>query len=226
MTNEELRSLFPPDVIVEVATAADENEEWLYAEERALMSAMAPARRVEFAAGRNTARRALAQLEAPRVPLLRHDADRDVAWPAGITGSISHTKGLVAVACGRIVPGVQSVGLDVEKAGPLGDDIISTICRPEELAALARELPPLPSDWPRLVFALKEAAYKALYPLSRRMLAFHDMRVDVSVSSRSYRAEVLDRSVPDLRIVGRFTWDDGHVAAGTVLSRVGAKSVS
>jgi 4'-phosphopantetheinyl transferase EntD len=218
VTQEELRRLFPAGVIVEVATGADENEELLYAEERALMSKMAPARRVEFAAGRNAARRALAQLEAPQVPLLRHGADRDVAWPAGITGSVSHTKGLVAVACGRIVPGVQSVGLDVEQAGPLGDDMISAICRPEELDALALELTPLPSDWPRLVFALKEAAYKALYPVSRRMLAFHDMRVDVSVASRSYRAEVVDRSVPDLHMVGRFMWDDEHVAAGAVLS--------
>ena len=205
-------------MIVEVATSTDENEELLYAEERALMSSMAPIRRREFAAGRNAARRALAQLAAPRVPLLRHGADRDVAWPAGISGSISHTKGLVAVACGRIVPGVQSVGLDVEQAGPLGDDIISTICRPEELDALAQELTPLPSDWPRLVFAMKEAAYKALYPATRRMLAFHDVRVAVSAPMRSFSAEVLDQRDAGLMVAGHFTWDDGYVAAGAVLS--------
>jgi len=226
VTQEELRRLFPAGVIVEVSTSADENEASLYAEERALMSSMAPIRRREFAAGRNAARRALAQLAAPRVPLLRPGADRDVAWPAGISGSISHTKGLVAVACARIVPGVQSVGLDVEQAGTLGDDIVTAICRPEELDALAEVPSPLPSDWPRLVFALKEAVYKALYPVTRRVLDFHDVRVDVAVPLRSFSAEVLDRSVPDLQIAGRFTWDDGHVAAGAVLSRAGAGSMA
>jgi 4'-phosphopantetheinyl transferase EntD len=215
---EELRRLFPAGVIVEVATSADENEESLYAEERALMSKMALARRVEFAAGRNAARRALAQLEAPRVPLLRRGADRDIAWPAGITGSISHTKGLVAVACGRIVPGVQSVGLDVEQAGRLGDDIISTICRLEELDALAQESLPGPSDWPRLMFAMKEAAYKALYPVTRRMLAFHDVRVAVSAPMRTFSAEVLDQRDASLVVAGRFAWDEVHVAAGAVLA--------
>jgi 4'-phosphopantetheinyl transferase EntD len=218
VTQEELRRLFPAGVIVEVATGADENEESLYAEERALMSAMAPARRVEFAAGRNAARRALAQLEAPRVPLLRHGADRDIAWPAGITGSISHTKGLVAVACGRVVPGVRSVGLDVEQAGPLGDDIVSTICRPEELGALARQPPPLPSDWPRLLFAIKEAAYKAWFPVTRREISFQQMRITLDVTERCFEAEVDTNVAAGLRITGRFGWDEPFVYAGAILT--------
>lgn len=218
MTQEELRRLFPAGVIVEVSTSTDENEELLYAEERALMSSMAPIRRREFAAGRNAARRALAQLAAPRVPLLRHGADRDVAWPAGITGSISHTKGLVAVACARTVPGVQSVGLDVEQAGPLGDDIIATICRPEELDALAQQLPPLPSDWPRLLFAIKEAAYKAWFPATRREISFQQMRITLDVTERCLEAEVDANAAAGLRITGRFGWDEQFVYAGAVLT--------
>ncbi len=218
MTLEELRRLFPAGVIVEVATSADENEESLYAEERAPMSALAPVRRREFAAGRNAARRALAQLGALGAPLLRHGDDRDIVWPAGITGSISHTKGLVAVACARIVPGVQSVGLDVEQAGPLGDDIVTTICRPEELDALLPEPPPLPSDWPRLLFAIKEAAYKAWFPATRREISFQQMRIMLGATERCFDAEVDAKVAAGLRITGRFGWGEQFVCAGAILT--------
>jgi 4'-phosphopantetheinyl transferase EntD len=215
VTPEALRCLFPEDVIVEVATGADENEELLYAEERALMSAMVSSRRREFAAGRNAARRVLAQLGVAGGPLLRRGADRDIEWPSGVAGSISHTKGLVAVAGARIIPGLQCVGLDVEEAGPLGDDIVSTICRDDELDALRHIPAPLPSDWPRLLFAVKEAAYKAWFPVSRREISFQQMRVTLDAAERRYAAKVDGDSA---RIRGRLAWDELHVAAGAVLT--------
>ena len=110
------------------------------------------------------------------------------------------------------------MGLDVEVAGPLGEEIVNAICRAEELEAFAHSPKPLPSDWPRLVFAMKEAAYKALFPVMRRVLTFHDVRVDVNPALRSYRAAVLDQPLAGLQVAGRFTWDDIYVAAGAVLS--------
>jgi 4'-phosphopantetheinyl transferase EntD len=204
-------------VVVEVATAADEDDSLLHPAELALMGAMVPGRKGEFAAGRNAARRALGRLGFPDATLPRRPGSSDVHWPEGIMGSISHTRGLRAVACVRTSQ-LRSVGLDVEEAGPLGDEIIDAICRPEELAALAQSAAPLPSDWPRLVFAMKEAAYKALYPVTRRVLTFHDVRVDVNASQRSYRAEMPDRPAPELQVAGRFHWDDTWVAAGAVIS--------
>ena len=217
MTAGELSRLYPAGVVVEVANAADEDEQLLHGSERALMGAMVPSRRREFAAGRNVARRALARLGFPPSPLLRHDGGRDIDWPAGSTGSISHTRGVCAVACARVAPALQSLGLDVEQAGPLGDDIIATICRPDELAALSSLPAPAPSDWPRLLFAMREAAYKAWYPVTRRMLAFHDMRVTVDAAARSYEAEVLEAPVAGLSIAGRYGWDDRFVYAGAVI---------
>lgn len=214
MTQDDLERLFPDGTIVRIATLADENESLLPGEERALMGAMVPARRKEFAAGRNTARRALARLGLPPVTLLRRDAGRDIAWPPGVTGSISHTRDLCAVACTRTAGGVASIGLDVEQAGPLEAEVVETICRAEELRELA-DAAPLPSDWPRLIFAMKEAAYKAWYPLARREIAFQQMRVRVDVSGRSYEAVVDGESA---RISGKFAWDDLHVAAGSVLT--------
>lgn len=216
MTQDELQRLFPGAVVVEVATSTDEDESRLHPAELALTGAMIPARRREFAAGRNAARRALARLGFHDATLPRRPSSHDVLWPEGSAGSISHTRGLRAVACARTAD-LRSVGFDVEQAGPLGEEIIDAICRPEELVALAHEPAPFPSDWPRLVFAMKEAAYKALYPVTRRVLTFHDVRVEVNEPLRSYRAEVLDQPMPGLRVEGRFTWSDSYVAAGAVL---------
>lgn len=216
MTRDDLQRLFPEGVVVEVATESDEDESLLHPAEGALTKAMIPARRREFAAGRNAARRALARLGFHDATLPRRSSSPDVLWPEGSAGSITHTHGLRAVACARSST-IRSLGIDVEQAGPLGDDIIDAICRPEELSAMAGMLPPIPSDWPRLIFAMKEAAYKALYPLTRRVLTFHDMRLEVNVPLQSYRAEVLDEPV-HLRLAGRFAWDDVYVAAGAVVS--------
>lgn len=217
MMRERVQRLFPPGVVVEVATEADENEALLYDGERALMGAMVPVRRREFSAGRNTARRALGRLGFTPGELVRQSGDRDVAWPASSIGSISHTRGLCAVACAR-TSSLTSLGLDVEQAGPLGSDIVSAICRPDELSAFASVPPPLPSDWPKLVFAMKEAAYKAWYPVARRMLAFHDMLVVPEIDSRQFQALVQHEPVPRVAISGRFGWDDDFVYAGAVLT--------
>jgi 4'-phosphopantetheinyl transferase EntD len=205
-------------VVVDVSTAADEDELLLYGTERALMGTMIPARRREFTAGRNVARRALAQLGISAGPLLRHGTDRDIEWPHGAIGSISHTNGLCAVACARISPELQCLGLDVEQAGPLGDDIVTTICRTDELAMLRTFPPPWPSDWPRLLFTIKEGAYKAWYPVARRELSFQEMRITLDVADRSYMAEVDGNVAGGLRITGRFGWDEQLVYAGAILS--------
>ena len=217
MIRDDLQRLFPATVVVEVATEADENEALLHPAEMVLTTAMIPGRKREFAAGRNAARRALASLGFHDATLPRRPSSHDVLWPEGSAGSISHARSLRAVACAR-TSDLLSVGIDVEEAGLLGNEIIEAICRPEELAALADAPPPLPSDWPRLVFAMKEAAYKALYPVTRRILTFHDMRVDVNVPMRSYSAEILSEPLSGVRLSGRFTWDEAYVAAGATLS--------
>ncbi len=132
-------------------------------------------------------------------------------------GSISHTAGLRAAACARSSDW-RSLGLDIERAGPLEASIIDAICRPDDLDALAASTPPHPSDWPRLLFAMKEAAYKAWYPVTRRLLAFHDMRIVVTPATSSYRAEVVEAAPPGIRMTGRFAWDENFVAAGAVLT--------
>jgi 4'-phosphopantetheinyl transferase EntD len=117
---------------------------------------------------------------------------------------------------------VRAIGLDVERAGPLGDDIVREICRDDELASLATAPPPRPSDWPRLLFAIKEAGYKAWFPLTRTPLAFHVMQVRLDPAAHTFVAAVHHAAAARLGgapwvLEGRFGWNDEVVTAGAVL---------
>jgi 4'-phosphopantetheinyl transferase EntD len=150
-------------------------------------------------------------------PLPWRAGARDIAWPAGVTGSISHSHGACAVACVRLGT-IRGVGLDLERAGPLGDELVGTICRPDEVMALATVPPPPGADWPKLLFVIKEAAYKAWYPVVRRPLEFHEMRVALDPRSGQFQADVPGQPMPGLSLAGRFGWDENLVCAGAVLT--------
>jgi 4'-phosphopantetheinyl transferase EntD len=222
---ELLASLFPPFVIVKVAGPGDDDESLLPPEESRWLAPMAPVRRHEFTMGRNAARRALERLGVPRVAICRRSDDRDPEWPAGIVGSISHSHGVAVAACAR-VSDVLAIGLDVERAGPLGDDVVREICRNEELEALGQLEPPKPSDWPKLLFAVKEAGYKAWFPRTRAPLDFHSMHVTLDPRSRRFTATVQHEATAHLSdapwvLEGRFGWNAEVVLAGAVIRRVG-----
>jgi 4'-phosphopantetheinyl transferase EntD len=222
---ELLASLFPPFVIVEAAGPGDDDESLLPPEESRWLAPMASVRRREFTAGRNTARRALERLGLPRVAIGRHGDDRDPEWPADIVGSISHTHGVAVAACAW-ASDVLAIGLDVERAGPLGDDIVREICRNEELDALRHVAPPEPSDWPKLLFAVKEAGYKAWFPRTRTPLEFHAMHVILDPPARRFSATVHHPATAHLSdapwvLEGRFGWNAEVVLAGAVIRRAG-----
>ncbi len=228
----QLARLFPAGVVVEVASPNDAGATGLLGPEQQYAERMAPRRVAEFAAGRAAARRALGALGVPSAPLAWVQGDRDVVWPTGFVGSISHTQGLAAAVVARSgldawgAP-LMGVGLDVEGAEPLGDELVPRICLPAELASLAGHPAP-PAGWPKVLFAVKEAAYKAWYPPARVALDFSDMQVTLDPGG-GFRASVLamgevqaalaargvDAQACELR--GMFTWSGAHVAASAVL---------
>jgi 4'-phosphopantetheinyl transferase EntD len=127
------------------------------------------------------------------------------------------------VACARAAA-FAAVGLDIEEAGPLAPEIVHTVCRDDELAALAASAPPTPSDWPKLLFAAKESAYKAWFPVTRTPLEFRHMVLRVDAAARRFRAHVEHEAARELVagglvLEGRFAWDPSLVAAGAVLVR-------
>jgi len=156
----------------------------LFEDELAHIAQSVPKRRAEFGTARVCARRALLRLGHPAMSLVPHK-DRAPRWPAGVVGSIAHTKdycGVVVAHADRML----SVGLDVETDKPLGADIAKRICTPRELAHLGARV----ERDAVVYFSIKEALYKCLYPLTQTYMDFMDAELDVDFEAGVYRARV------------------------------------
>jgi 4'-phosphopantetheinyl transferase EntD len=172
----------------DVASPAHRLREW----EDSWLGDASPARRAEFAAGRWCARTALGQLGGPVSAPLRNGRHGSPDWPPGFVGSITHTPRLTAAAVARRGwrDGVRGIGLDAEDAAPLPAgvlDVVASTGEREDLRRLARGRSEV--LWDTVLFTVKEATYKALYPLLGEVLAHDDVTASLSADGR-FRAVV------------------------------------
>jgi 4'-phosphopantetheinyl transferase EntD len=144
----------------------------LDAEAASIGSPVVAVRRASGAA-RIVARQLLARLGHAGFALCRGDSGEPL-WPVGITGSLAHDD-RVAIAAVGWQREIGTVGIDIEPAVPLRLDVLELIATPEELRKIADD--PLRG---KLLFAAKEAVYKACYPLDGVFLEFHDIEVDLA----------------------------------------------
>lgn len=126
-------------------------------------------RRTEFLAGRLCAAYALRQLGRPEVVGRR---DRAPVWPAGVTGSITHTDQrafAVASASGG------SLGVDCEPlmSVALARDIFSMVISKEEDSLRPSYMSS--AAFITIAFSAKEAFYKAISSSIDRVLEFHEV---------------------------------------------------
>jgi 4'-phosphopantetheinyl transferase EntD len=214
-----MRDLLPPQVAVSIARPEDWLASLLPSELPGLGRQPAPARIREYAAGRACARRALAALGHPPAPI-PSAPDRSPVWPAGITGSITHTASYCAAATAR-TRDVLCLGIDAEPRALLERDVVELICTPDERQWCARQPGP---DWPTVIFSVKEAVYKAWAPLARQWLDFHEVEVRLDPGQGTFTAAVsagrLSR-LPNVALPGsvggRFAVDAGMVRAAAVI---------
>lgn len=151
------------------------------------MANAAPGRQEQFAAGRACARAGLSVLGCPEEPLLVGE-DRRPLWPSGVTGSISHTRGLgepgsneasfgVAVVVLDAALGGRGIGVDVERVGRVREALFGRLFTAAELEDLRR----LPVDrravHATVLFSAKEAFYKAQFGFSRSWVGFRDIEI-------------------------------------------------
>lgn len=134
------------------------------------LPAAIPRRQTEFAAGRHAARQAMAALGAPPTALPA-GRDRAPLWPAGLTGSITHSDTACLALAVRLAewPGI---GIDIEPATPLAPELWPTILAPSE-TAIASGLQAT------LIFAAKESAFKAQYRQSGALFGFETLHVSL-----------------------------------------------
>ena len=171
-------------------------------EEEAIRRAI-PARVREFTAGRAAARLAMADAGLPP-GLVMTAQGRAPEWPAGLSGSITHTARVAAAIVARRQdwPGV---GLDLEDARPMDHDTADLIRHPMDQVD-----PSLPAALAAtLIFSAKEAAFKAQFPLTGLWIDYREVALRVAGDGFSVNV----RGVP---LTGRWRLAQGLFGA-TVL---------
>lgn len=143
----------------------------LWPEEQPAMARAVPARRQEFAAGRAAARAAMAQIgwAGQGLPV---GPDRAPVWPGGLVGSISHAGPWAGAIVARQADWA-GLGLDLEPATPMPADLAPMVRAPGDDDA---GLLPAPMA-AKLIFSVKEAAFKAQFPLTGLWLDHRDVAV-------------------------------------------------
>jgi 4'-phosphopantetheinyl transferase EntD len=158
-------------------------------EARSIVSKVVAVRRASGAA-RLVARDLLGRLGHPACPVPKV-ASGAPAWPPDVVGSLAH-DGRIAVAAIALRREVEMLGIDVEPAEPLPLDVLDLIATERE--RLRHSGAPFQG---RLLFAAKEAVYKAVYPVDQVFLDYHDIEVDLA----DRKAIVLNRRVLELRFL-------------------------
>jgi 4'-phosphopantetheinyl transferase EntD len=94
-------------------------------------------------------------------------------WPEGFTGSLSHDDDYAAAA---IAPtgAALSIGIDIEPALPLPAGLLEVVATPGERKQIAGD-----ALMARALFCMKEAVFKATYPLDGAFLDHHDVEIHV-----------------------------------------------
>ena len=173
--------------------------------ERREMVPMAEVRQFGFASGRYCAKLAQLDVGLQPVPVLR-DA-RVPVWPAGCTGSITHSKQIAAAVVSRTLTGV---GVDVEEVHRLDAKLYDMLFTDAE----RDKLPRYGVDADTVMFSAKEAGYKAIYPLGQKFIGFQDAEVDLDTAHHTFRIRYLGTHPPNKALDhGRGHWVRcaGHV---------------
>ncbi|PBB66379.1 4'-phosphopantetheinyl transferase [Mesorhizobium sp. WSM4312] len=169
---EAMAAIAPRSVRTGCRVIGDADETHLLPEEARSIPARRPAMRRASGAARWIAHRLLADAGISDLAIPRAPSGAPV-WPDGIIGSLAHDDDM-AVAAVAPVGGIVSLGIDVEPAEPLPDDIFAIVATAADRTGAAD-----PRLAGRILFAAKEAVYKAAFPLDRQVLGYEDIAVDL-----------------------------------------------
>ncbi|SCL26362.1 4'-phosphopantetheinyl transferase EntD (siderophore biosynthesis) [Micromonospora pallida] len=214
-----IERILPPAVAV-VESFTDPADLKLHPDEEPLVANAVEKRRREFTTVRDCARRAMARLDLPPVPVLSGARGAPI-WPAGVVGSMTHCDGYRGAALARAAD-VASVGIDAEPHASLPDGVLDAIALPaEQIRTAALRATESTVCWDRLLFSAKEAVYKAWFPLTGRWLDFSEADIVVDPGGTFAARLLVSGPVLDGREVttfpGRFLVDDGLILTAITL---------
>lgn len=162
-----------PNVLIGHRVIWQGDELALLPEEMASLSFSAVQSQRASGAARRVARDLIKSMGFAGHPILKSAFGAPI-WPAGVVGSMAHDD-RIAVAAVGLRRDLDSVGIDIETTGPLPPEMLKLVATPRERQAIADN--PLGTN---ILIAIKEAVYKAAYPLDREFLDFHDIEVDLA----------------------------------------------
>ncbi|TIQ03174.1 MAG: 4'-phosphopantetheinyl transferase superfamily protein [Mesorhizobium sp.] len=161
------------NILIGIRPIERADEDALFSSEVAVLGhAVAKVRR-QSGAARIIARTLLGELGFPPTPIPKTHSGVPT-WPAGIVGSLAH-HGTVAAAAIAEKRRVAALGIDIEPNEPLPEDLIELIATPREQRMYGLRLLQR-----RDLFVLKEAVYKAYFPLYMAFLEFQDVEIDIN----------------------------------------------
>lgn len=167
-----LAALAPPRVLVGCRRIETGDAGHILPDESASILSRTPHGRDASGAGRLIAHGLLRQLGFQHVAVPRGSAGEPV-WPAGAVGSIAHDAA-IAIAVAARAETIRSVGVDIEPALPLPQDLEPVVVNPRDRLGGCD-----PAIAGTIAFAAKEAAYKASFPLDGVVLGFEGIAVDL-----------------------------------------------
>lgn len=167
-----------------------------------------PRRLAEFAAGREAARLALADIGAAPMPIpMRRDRAPD--WPVGLAGSITHADGLALAA---VLRAPATIGIDLEPDADLPPDTFDLILTPAERGMFDLRAA-------RAVFSAKETFFKAQYPRTGAMIGFDAVTVALSDDRFTVTLSIDLPGFPrGTALNGRVARTSGHVLTALVIT--------
>jgi len=168
-----MSTLSLPGIFMAHRIIAPGDEHALLPEEAAAFATSVLKVRRASGAARIVARELLAKIGLPHRALPRGSGGAPV-WPNGIVGSMSHDS---RIAIAAIAPSrnFSALGIDIEPAEILPPELLDLVTTPLERSHIDED----PCGG-RLLFAAKEAVYKAVYPLDQTFLDHHDVEVSLS----------------------------------------------
>ena len=167
-----------------------------------------PARRAEYLAGRYLAQQQLLKMGFGNAKL-RKGPDGAPLWPAGVSGSISHTRETAICALHKTV----ALGIDVENCIPQdeAESLSAGILSSQETRWLKRQSQPFHLLL-TLAFSAKESVYKAVS--SRQPVRdFHDIQLVALEPERQY----FYCQAAGGMYCGRYLIEDGLIFTGIAL---------
>ncbi len=173
-----LKNTLPPEIKIGV-TELPCNSSCLTTNELSyLKNVKSPGRHNAFILGRMAAKQALRELGVE--PEILRAEDGSPVWPKGAKGSLSN-KTDIGVAIASTAPGIQSMGIDLERNLP-NLNILKKITVPSEQMWVEES-----DSANRLtaIFTAKEAIFKTIYPLKKQFFGFKDAELQPTASGFS-----------------------------------------